>query len=874
MIRQRRHHNVGLSSKMHESKNAALGPDEIRMNSIETRFLFFLLLTPIPLHVASAQGTKADYQRMEDLGRRTSGKVFRVEVDPQWLPDGHHFWYRVRTGDRQHEFILVDLQQPLRAPAFDHALVAAQLSKATGERIVPTRLPFTRLQFSSDRKTVYVRFQDQDWQIDRTDSTLAPATAGTVPASEAGSLATIRPSQDKGGEIQLEIVNRSPGDIRTVWIDRRGKQIPYRTLKAGERGSQHTYEGHVWLVVDADNAALALFEASRDVSKIEIDGTTKLKLQRTPRRSRRDPPSSPLSPDGRYRASIQGDRFSVVDATSGKEQVVGKITVEGNVFEQDRFFWAPNSRFVVALQVQPGDERQVYTVESSPPDQVQPKLHQMTYAKPGDKIRTEQPRLFDVQEGREIPLDRKLFDHPWSLSEYRWRTDSSEFSFLYNARGHQTLRLVGVAPATGEVRVIIEETSKTFVDYTNKVFTRFLEDQDQILWMSERDGWNHLYRYDWQTGQVLNQVTRGDWVVRGVERIDLERQQIWFRASGILPEQDPYHIHHCRIDFDGSNFVMLTEGDGTHSVRYSPNREYLIDRYSRVDRAAITEVRRVRDGSLVCPLEAGDTSSLRDTGWRPAIPLAAKGRDGKTDIYGVLYLPTAFEPGAKARYPVIEYIYAGPHDSFVPKRFVVNNQARALAELGFIVVQIDGMGTNNRGKAFHDVCWKNLGDSGFPDRIAWLRAAAAAYPQMDLSRVGIYGGSAGGQSALRALLAHGDFYRVAVADCGCHDNRMDKIWWNEQWMGWPVGPHYAAQSNVTQAHKLAGKLLLIVGELDRNVDPASTLQVVNALIKADKDFDFLLVPGAGHGVGSGKYGMRRTRDFFVRHLHGVEPRSE
>jgi dipeptidyl aminopeptidase/acylaminoacyl peptidase len=199
---------------------------------------------------------------------------------------------------------------------------------------------------------------------------------------------------------------------------------------------------------------------------------------------------------------------------------------------------------------------------------------------------------------------------------------------------------------------------------------------------------------------------------------------------------------------------------------------------------------------------------------------------------------------------------------------------QSLAELGFVVVKMDGMGTSNRSKKFHDVCWKNLGDSGFPDRIAWIKAAAARYPALDLSHVGIYGGSAGGQSSTRALLAHGDFYKVAVSDCGCHDNRMDKIWWNEQWMGWPVGPHYADQSNVTQAHRLQGKLLLIVGEMDENVDPASTMQVVSALIKADKDFDLLVVPGKGHGAAETEYGLRRRADFFVRHLLGVEPRGQ
>ena len=232
--------------------------------------------------------------------------------------------------------------------------------------------------------------------------------------------------------------------------------------------------------------------------------------------------------------------------------------------------------------------------------------------------------------------------------------------------------------------------------------------------------------------------------------------------------------------------------------------------------------------------------------------------------------PSNFD--ATRRYPVIEAIYAGPHDHFVPKRWGLQTTPRGLAELGFVVVQIDGMGTNWRGKAFHDVCWQNLADAGFPDRIAWLRAAAVAFPELDLTRVGIYGGSAGGQNALGALLHHGNFYGAAAADCGCHDNRMDKIWWNEAWMGWPIGPAYAASSNVTHAAKLRGKLLLTVGELDRNVDPASTLQVVAALVAADKDFELVIVPGAGHGVGESAPMMRRRQDFFVRALLGVEPR--
>jgi dipeptidyl aminopeptidase/acylaminoacyl peptidase len=284
--------------------------------------------------------------------------------------------------------------------------------------------------------------------------------------------------------------------------------------------------------------------------------------------------------------------------------------------------------------------------------------------------------------------------------------------------------------------------------------------------------------------------------------------------------------------------------------------------------APVTELRRCDDGRLITKLEEADITDLKARGWKPLEVFTAKGRDGTTDIWGVICRPRDFDPGKK--YPVIESIYAGPHGSHVPKAFAAANRYAALADLGFVVVQIDGMGTANRSKAFHDVCWKNLKDAGFPDRVLWHKAAAAKYPWYDATRVGIYGTSAGGQNAMGALLFHGDFYTAAVAACGCHDNRMDKASWNEQWMGYPVGPQYAASSNVDNAKNLTGKLLLIVGEKDTNVPPESTLRVVDALVKAGKDFDLLVVPGMGHSNG-GAYGTRRMQDFFVRHLQGVEP---
>ena len=587
--------------------------------------------------------------------------------------------------------------------------------------------------------------------------------------------------------------------------------------------------------------------------------------ERPPRRRRGERPRTG-SPDGKWTAFVKDHNLHLRERDSGKEFALSK---DGNADDAytERVFWSPDSKKLVGMRTKKGQEHKVTLIESSPRDRLQPKLHTLDYLKPGDRIAITKPHLFDVKTRKEIAVKDELFPNPWSVQDVRWSPDSRRFTFLYNQRGHQVLRLVAVDAESGAARAVIDEQSKTFIDYNSKFFAHYLDSTNEIIWMSERDGWNHLYLYDSMKGEVKNQITKGRWVVRGVDRVDDKARQIWFRAGGIHSGQDPYYIHYCRINFDGSGLVCLTEGDGTHGIEYSPDRRFLIDTYSRVDMAPVTELRRVADGKRVCELERADMSALLKTGWRIPERFVAKGRDEKTDIYGVLFRPTNFNPDKK--YPIIEQIYAGPQGSFVPKGFRSFFYPQQLAELGFIVVQIDGMGTNNRSKAFHDVCWKNLGDAGFLDRILWIKAAAKKYPYMDVTRVGIYGGSAGGQNALGAVLAHPDFYKVASANCGCHDNRMDKIWWNELWMSWPIGPHYAEQSNVTNAHKLRGKLLLTVGELDRNVDPASTMQVVNALIKAGKDFELLVVPGAGHGT-PGAYAKRREQDFFVRNLLGVE----
>jgi dipeptidyl aminopeptidase/acylaminoacyl peptidase len=618
-----------------------------------------------------------------------------------------------------------------------------------------------------------------------------------------------------------------------------------------------------------------------------IDVDARWRCKRDGACTRRDPPrptpdSQPpfrVSPDGRTEAFIQNYNVAVRPAGKGgggASRMLSYDGSEGDAYQLGSIRWSPDSKKLVAYRRRPGYRRMVYFVLSSPAGQLQPKLDSMFYRKPGDVLDTYRPVLFDVAAGRATEIDNTLFPNPYQISSAEWRADSRAFTFEYNQRGHQVYRIVEIEAETGKARAVISEEVPTFFNYrtirpdafdAGKKFRFDVDDGREVIWMSERDGWNHLFLYNGVTGRVKNQITKGKWVVRAVDSVDAAHRQIWFQASGMVPGQDPYFVHYYRINFDGSGLVPYTDADANHTVSWSPDRQYYLDRYSRVDLPTVLELRRASDRRVVARLEQGDMSALVAAGWRPPEVFVAKGRDGVTDIWGIIVRPTTFDSTKK--WAVIENIYAGPQGSFVPKSWSLVAGMRAMAELGFVVVQIDGMGTSNRSKAFHDVAWKSLGDAGFPDRILWHRAVAAKYPWYDLSRVGITGGSAGGQNAVGGVLFHGDFYKVAVARAGCHDNRMDKIWWNEHWMGWPPGPHYEASSNVVNAGRLTGRLLLAVGEHDTNVDPSSTMQLVNALIAADKYFDLYVQPGGGHGVG-GQLNRRRD-DFFVKWLLGVEP---
>ena len=645
----------------------------------------------------------------------------------------------------------------------------------------------------------------------------------------------------------------------------------------------HEKEGDFYYLVNAesgkkqraaDKKGLAAFFSKKQ--KKLAESLLKEEEKRPDRwRRREEAPVPVVSPDKKWEAYVKDNNLYLSPLWDEKEKDKPKeeiaLTMDGTAnlrYDGWSIIWSPDSRKLATVKVRDVQERRIPLIESSPSSQKQPILQWRDYAKPGDVLPVYLPVLFDVEARKQMALNVTPYENQFYLNLTGWREDSRAFTFEFNQRGHQRYVIGEVNAADGSIRHLVDEQTKTFIYYYNN-YRYDLDDGKELLWISERDGWRHLYLIDGTSGQVKRQVTKGEWVLRQVDYVDETNRVVYFTASGFNKGEDPYNLHYCRINLDGTGFTDMTPENGNHRVTFSADRSYFTDVYSRPDLPPVSQLKRTSDASVVAGLQRCDVSALQAESWQMPEVFCAKGRDGQTDIWGNIYRPMHFD--ASKSYPVVEFIYAGPHDSHVDKDFKpAHHLVSKLVELGFIVVSIDGMGTSNRSKAFHDVCWKNLKDAGFPDRIAWMKAAGAKYKYMDLNRVGIYGWSAGGQNAMAALLFHNDFYKVAVALCGCHDNRMDKIWWNEQWMGYPIDVSYSTSSNVDNAYRLKGKLLLINGELDDNVDPASTLQVVSALMKANKNFEQLYLPGKTHSLG-GPFEMHKMHDFFVKNLLGQEP---
>jgi dipeptidyl aminopeptidase/acylaminoacyl peptidase len=780
--------------------------------------------------ISDAQNTN----RRRGRGADQSPPVLNENIDVRWLgEDDRYAWYEADREGGKTEVVAIDL--------------------TTGQRLKPEDFP--------DGVPKPIKKDDGE--------------AGDATTFELPHLKRVERSRDGGEDTEIVFINETEKDAELVWVDSSGNTTSYGTLHAGETRKQHTFSGHVWILRDRIRRPIAVTRgAARSSANFILtneDRWNDIEREQNDaprRRSRRQDNNEDQS---RPNLFIRDYNIWTRDDGSGKEVALTEDGTEKDGYE-GRILWSPTNEHFAVRRTEFAKPRVVTLVQSSPEDQLQPKTKVIDYVKPGDKL--DRPRIcvFSADGKQRFVADDELSPNPFDIRDLSWRPDGSAVRFVNNERGHGRLTVVELNAKDGSCRAIVDEKSKTFIDYAGKYYLNFLDDTDELVWMSERDGWNHLYLIDQKTGNVKQQITRGQWVVREVVELDEQSRTMLVAVGGFVQGEDPYYQHLLRVSLDGGEPVRLTDGDGEHQWKFSPGKKYLVDRYSRVDMPPTTTIRSLETGKLVASLETADASNLLSGGWTMPKRFTAKARDGESDIYGLIVLPQNFDKSKK--YPVLELIYAGPHGAHVPKSFGrlygQHQTADSIEGKEFIVVQIDGMGTSYRSKAFHDVCWKNIGDAGFPDRILWMQAAAKEIPQMDLERVGIWGGSAGGQNAMRALIAHGDFYKAAFSDCGCHDNRMDKIWWNELWMSWPIGPHYEEQSNVTQAHRMNGKLMLSVGELDSNVDPASTLQVVNALIKADKDFELLFFPGAEHGAGSSAYGERRRMDFFRRAFYGAD----
>jgi dipeptidyl aminopeptidase/acylaminoacyl peptidase len=520
-----------------------------------------------------------------------------------------------------------------------------------------------------------------------------------------------------------------------------------------------------------------------------------------------------------------------------------------------------------------------------------PKLEAWKYPLPGDKVVTTIQRVvIDVDNPKvirfQMPADQHRSTQCDDIScsggwdDVYWANDGTKIAFVSTSRDHKQANLRVADAATGAVRDVYEEKTDTqFESGQGEVNWRYLPATNEFIWFTERSGWGHLYLYDINTGKLKNAITTGDFAVWRVLKVDEKDRVIYFVAGGREKGEDPYFGHFYRVGFDGKNLQLLTPESGNHDITLAPNGKYFVDSYSAPNVPNVVVLRGM-DGKLIANVDKTDISRLTATGWKAPTPIVVKARDGVTDLYGLMYTPTNLDPTKK--YPIIDYIYPGPQGGSVGSRSFSASRSdnQALAELGFVVMQVDGTCNPLRSKKFHDACYGNMADNTLEDQITAIKQLAQKYPYIDLERVGIWGHSGGGYATAAAMFRYPDFFKVGISESGNHDNRNYEDDWGERYIGLEVKDangksNYEDQANQNYAKNLKGKLLLAHGTMDDNVPPYNTLLVVDALIKANKDFDLLMIPNARHGYGSATfYMMRRRWDYFVKNLLGAEPPKE
>jgi dipeptidyl-peptidase 4 len=756
-----------------------------------------------------AQIPRERYVRAESfLKPNAEGLIRNLRVEPHWFPDGASFWFVYESGAGD-ECRIFDLELGTNEPVFDHAMLAASISELTGTHLDPARLPLQTLSFPNGPSHLSMTIDDQT----AVSCDLNSNTCTVMPAST-GEAASENADTNEAGKTIRSIDHN-------LWLSDSVSESPH----------QLTHDG-------------------------------------TPANAYGEPLPSPL-PDAGIDPVLKSNDGSSIG------------------------MWSPDSQKFLTFRLNTADTGEFGLVQSHPLDgSVRPRTFTYSYPLPGDET-VPQASLVLVDAGTSSvldvdtrPLDQLYYGHPVRKGWVWWSADSTTVYLIRRERGFKAYSLEAIDVTSGASRTVVAEEAATAIDpftFDSRIpLIRVIEKHSEVLWFSQRSGWAHFYLYDLASGELARQLTHGAWNVSAICHIDEDARMLYFTGVGREPDVDPYYDLLYRVSLDGGEPELLTPENATHLTQFAPRGSHFIDTFSTVDTPPVTVARKA-DGTLVDEVCKADISTLLQTGWKPPTRFCARNRDGKETVYGVLLLPSDHDHLAPL--PVLDDIYAGPHVNRVPTAFTDSIrgrdagffrnesywQATAFAELGFAVVMIDGAGRPGRSKAEHDRSYMNVREGGLPDHLSAIRHLSETYPFLDLDRVGIYGNSAGGFPSVSALLDYPDFYRVGVASGGNHDHRLDKANWIERYMGFPPGEHYVEQANTQGVARLKGKLLLIHSEMDENVHIASTLVVINALIKANKDFDFLVMPNRPHFSTEDPYFIRRRWDYFVRHLLDSEP---
>jgi len=718
--------------------------------------------------------------------------MFNVSVDPNWIPSTPSFWY-LKTGRTGQEFILVDVRNRTKMPAFNHTLLARSLSSAVDEPIDPAHLPFSEITVHQGRDVIGFMAFNRTWQFNLRSSQINEVPAGL----EAGP-----------GE------SLSPDGRFAAFV--RDHNLCIRDTKTGEK-YQLTGNG------------------SKDYAYAERSETV----------------SHPVS---QARLNVTPNPYAV---------------------------WSPDSRRIASFRMDQRNVTQLHLLQYVPDNDSRPTLWTYRFAMPDDsQVPMYEPIVVDVLLKKVVPVSYKaqpevsLMDTEDDVLQ--WWSDDGQVLYSLNAeRGEKALQLLKTDPDNGRTEEILGERGPTYIeanlDYGSTPNARVLKNGD-VVWFSEKDGYGHLYLYD-MDGKQKNAITSGKWVVRQLLHVDENNSQVYFTAGGKEPGRDPYYRHLYKVNLNGSDLQLITPEDADHNVQVDPSGTAFIDTYSTVEEPPVTVIRDLF-GNITLNLEKGDIKNITDMGWKPPERFSVKARDGKTDLYGLLIKPTNFN--ASLKYPVVETVYPGPWIIVTAKSFPgdlawvskIFWRAQAVAQLGFIVVTLDGPGTPFRSKDFHDASYGHLGDAGgLTDHINALKQLAKERPYMDLSRVGMFGHSAGGFMTAQALLTYPDFYKVGVASGGDYDSQFYGAYWGEKYEG--LKSDYKEQITSLKADNLTGKLLLIAGDVDDNVNPCMTMQLVDAFINADRPFDLLIMTNRNHDLSYDTYYLHRLFGYLEENL--MEP---